>query len=310
MMQKETFTELAIPDLQRRLIILGYKLDDEAEKGLFGEKTAAAVASFKASTGLGYDDVIDQSTWTTLVDASMQIGDRLLYLHMPNFRGRDVGELQAALSSMGFTCTVDNIFGSETEQALREFQVNMSLPVSGILNEESLVAIMRLRHIWEGKRGFFVEGRSPATARSLKALEDTTICVFGRDEPTRAIANRIANLARATTPEAGIVSASSLASDPGNQMLLIGLKQASDSGTSNTNEGDEANVPQVTVREDAAFEEELKEAVVQAQKLQRRVILLVDALASESENLVMNRQSLSTLILDTLCKVLEKPTTE
>lgn len=225
-MHHESNTELAIPELQRRLAMLGYHLGDEAEKGVFGERTATAVAAFKEANDLGFDYVVDQTTWTALKDASMQIGDRLLYLHMPHFRGRDVSELQGALSSMGFACALDGSFGPETEQALRDFQDNMCLDPTGILDDDSLDAILRLRHLWDGKRGFIVAGRVLTAARCATVLEDTCVCVFGTDEATRAIANRVANLARATTVKSRIVSASALATEPGKDMLLVGLEQS------------------------------------------------------------------------------------
>ncbi len=302
-MHQEAHTELAIHDLQRRLTLLGYRLGDEADKGLFGEKTAAAVASFKENTGLGYDDVLDQTTWTALKDASMQIGDRLLYLHMPHFRGRDVGELQGALSSMGFACTPDDNFGPETEQALRDFQSNMGLDSTGLLDNESLAAILRLRHLWDGKRGFFVEGRTLTTARSVDLLKTVSVCVFGIDAGTRAIANRIANLARATTVESGIVSASALATEPSRDMLLIGLEQGEIS--SHERPQGTPEIPVVSLNAAADTKPNIREALRSARNNQNRLTLVIDSKAHEGEDALVYSQELATYILDLLCEALE-----
>lgn len=304
MTRRETHTELAIPDLQRRLAILGYRLGDEAEKGLFGENTAAAVASFKASTGLGSDDVLDQTTWTTIVDASMQMGDRTLYLHMPHFRGRDVGELQGALSSMGFACAVDSIFGPETEQALRDCQQNLLLDASGILDDETLDAILRLQHVWEGKRGFMLEGRSPSSARSHEVLEGASVCFFGNNEQTRAIANRIANLARATTADAGIASAASLETVPGKDMLLIGLEQRDRGSEKPPPEDEDGGLPTAHLMPAPDFEQDFKRAIIRARELQNRLTIVLADHSSEAADQSLEQLQAATLILDSLCAVL------
>jgi len=285
--QQEVHSELAIHDLQRRLAILGYRLADEADKGLFGERTAAAVTAFKVSNGLGSDDTLDQTTWTALKDATMQLGDRPLYLHIPHFRGRDVSELQAALSSMGFACLVDNSFGSETEQALREFQTNMGLLASGIVDAETLSVIARFKHIWEGKRGFFLEGRLPLYARSVEVLEATDICVYGVDEPTRVIANRVANLARATTVDSKLISVAALETAPKKDMLLIGLKQEMGQGDVSL------DTLQLAQAISAAREDKTN-----------RVTIAIDTLSTEGEDISLQRQITAAHILDTLCEAL------
>lgn len=306
MTRKESHTELAIPDLQRRLIMLGYRLGDEAEKGLFGENTAAAVASFKASTGLGTDDVLDQTTWTAIVDASMQMGDRALYLHMPHFRGRDVGELQGALSSMGFACAVDTIFGPETEQALRDCQENLLLTPTGILDDETLDAILRLRHVWEGKRGFLLEGKLPPFARSYEVLERASVCFFGNNESTRAIANRIANLARATTADAGIASAASLETVPGKDMLLIGLEQESSKSKAAREDTVGEGLPTVMLTRNPRFVQELTTAILQARDAQNRLTIVLAEQSLELADQSFKQLQTATLILDMLCSALEQ----
>lgn len=302
-MQREANTELAIPDLQRRLMTLGYRLGDEAEQGLFGEKTAAAVAAFKESTGLGFDDALDQTTWTALKDASMQMGDRLLYLHMPHFRGRDVGCLQGALSSMGFVCVADDSFGPETEQALREFQSNMGLEPSGIFADDSLLTIYRLKHLWEGKRGCFLEGRALQAARSVEVLEASAVCVFGIDEQTRAIANRIANLARATTLKSQIVSVAALSAEPSKDMLLVGLEQGT--GLARGKEDSSPNNKEtqtVLVLSAADVESELIAAVHSARQRQNRITLVVEN--QGRDDATAESQETAARILDLLCKAL------
>ena len=319
---REVHSELAIHDLQRRLAILGYRLGDEASKGLFGELTAAAVTAFKVSNGLGSDDTLDQTTWTALRDATMQMGDRPLYLHIPHFRGRDVAELQAALSSMGFTCFVDSSFGGETEYALGEFQKNMGLRQTGILDTETLGSIQRLRHIWEGKRGFFLEGRLPETARPQKVLEDTLVCVYGIDEPTRVIANRVANLARATTVNSRILSASALETAPKKDMLLVGLRlmpqPESQKGEDKKLKKSRAarlqkqtapecpDAPCVYLSDHEEFVSQFAAAIQTARESTNRVTVIIDTLPTHSEDLNLQRQIIASQVLDVLCRACKR----
>jgi peptidoglycan hydrolase-like protein with peptidoglycan-binding domain len=220
-----TVFDLAVQDVQRRLAVLGYELGDEVDKGLYGEKTLAAISAFKASTQLPEGELLDQATWIALVDASLTMGERSLYLHRPYFQGRDVVMLQGALSSLGFSLAVDGIFGPGTECAVRDFQTSMELPDKGIVGEETFVALQRLRHAWEGKAGVRLEGRSCVPVRDPEILKVQNVCVFGVTEMTRSVAERISNLAHATCEGTKVVSASSLTRPPAKGAWVVGLTE-------------------------------------------------------------------------------------
>ena len=91
----------AVEDVQTRLANLGYAIGD-GERGaqLFGDETAQAVRDFRSAHGLMADDVVDVTCWGKLVDASYKLGDRTLYLRLPNFHGADVKMLQDALNAL------------------------------------------------------------------------------------------------------------------------------------------------------------------------------------------------------------------
>jgi len=55
--------------------------------------------------------------------------------------GSDVTVLQKLLHDLDFAITVDGIFGSETENIIKEFQQKHSLPVTGVASPELLGAI-------------------------------------------------------------------------------------------------------------------------------------------------------------------------
>jgi N-acetylmuramoyl-L-alanine amidase len=134
----------AVRDLQQRLTALG--LDTSAEpRGIFGSQTAVAVEAFQHQRGLPSSGQCDAPTWTALVEAGYQLGDRHLYLRSPMFRGDDVAEMQRALGTLGFNAgRVDGILGPNTERALRDFQRNAGLTADGVCGREVLTSLARL----------------------------------------------------------------------------------------------------------------------------------------------------------------------
>ena len=77
-------------DVQQRLCALGFELGDEGVDGFFGRRTQAALRAFQQRRGLLVDGVVGANTWRELVEAGYELGDRLLYLRVPPFRGDDV----------------------------------------------------------------------------------------------------------------------------------------------------------------------------------------------------------------------------
>lgn len=136
-------------DLQRRLSAAGFAASTDPI-GTFGEGTRAAVAAFQASKGLEPDGLCDVATWSALVEAGFQLGERLLCLRSPMMRGDDVAELQLRLGAMGFDAgRVDGIFGPMTRGAVGEFQRNAGLVSDEVCGPETIGALVRL----EGRGG-------------------------------------------------------------------------------------------------------------------------------------------------------------
>ena len=132
-----------VADVQRRLADLGFPQGVDAP-GSFREGTRAAVEAFQYRRGLRVDGVCGRQTWSALVEAGRQLGDRFLYRRSPMLRGDDVAELQQRLSALGFdTGRVDGIFGDLTSAALGEFQRNAGLPVDGIAGATTVSALLR-----------------------------------------------------------------------------------------------------------------------------------------------------------------------
>lgn len=196
----------AVEDIQRRLHQLGYDLGPTGIDGVFFGRTADAVRAFKATAGMPSDAIVDEDTWSALVDATFTLGDRMLYLRLPHFHGRDVRVLQEALNALGFACgQADGILGTYCERALREFQRNAGLVPDGIVGDETVRAILALRHVWEGKDARAHSAAHVAPARAESVLSHLAFAVSGLDDAGRAIARRVVNLALASTPEARAV---------------------------------------------------------------------------------------------------------
>ncbi len=197
----------AVEDVQSRLVQLGFTIaDDEISEKRFGDTTALAVSSFRGSNELVPGDQVDGACWSALVDASYKLGDRTLYLRLPNFHGADVRALQQALNVLGFGCGGDDgYFGPHTEAALQQFQENVGLFADGMAFQDTFRYIARLRHVWEGKPSVVEAEERIGFARAAEVLENYKIAVCGEDPIARSVASRMWNIASATTETSGMV---------------------------------------------------------------------------------------------------------
>lgn len=199
----------AVEDVQTRLASLGYAIDEhELEGSDYGASTAKAVSDFRVASGLATGDEVDSVCWSALVDASYKLGDRTLYLRLPNFHGADVRALQQALNVLGFACGIDDgYFGPHTEAALQQFQENVGLFADGMAFQDTFNYIKRLHHVWKDKPSVVnidSEARS-GFARAASVLEHVNVAVGGEDAIARNIASRIWNIATATTENSGVI---------------------------------------------------------------------------------------------------------
>lgn len=133
-----------VRDLQRRLSRAGLPVAPDAP-GSFGDATEAAVSAFQGRSGLEVTGICDGPTWSVLVEAGYQLGDRLLYHRTPMLRGDDVTALQRRLSELGFQSDrVDGIFGPNTAAAVESFQRNMGLVTDSVVGPDVLDQLRRL----------------------------------------------------------------------------------------------------------------------------------------------------------------------
>ena len=197
----------AVEDIQERLRSLGYEIDEEeCSEQSFGRSTATAVARFRLDNGLPLGEEIDTPTWMALVDECYQLGDRTLYLRLPNYHGNDVRQLQERLNILGFSCgEPDGIYGVHTEAAVKLFQESIGVLADGMAFPDTFDAIERLRHVWAGKPA---AGPHPmggmGFARAASVLEGADISITADDPISRNVAGRLWNLAHATVDDCGL----------------------------------------------------------------------------------------------------------
>ena len=197
----------AVEDIQERLESLGYEIDAaETKDASFGPSTGTAVARFRLDHGLSLGKEVDAPTWIALVDECYQLGDRTLYLRLPNFHGNDVRQLQERLNILGFSCgEPDGVYGVHTEAAVKLFQESIGVLADGMAFPDTFDAIERLKHVWAGKPA---AGPHPmggmGFARAASVLETARISITADDPISRNIAGRIWNLAHATVDDCGL----------------------------------------------------------------------------------------------------------
>jgi N-acetylmuramoyl-L-alanine amidase len=149
-----------VSDVQVRLHALGYELGREGVDGFFGPRTRIALRTFQQRRGLVVDGILGANAWRELVEAGYGLGERLLYLRMPNLRGDDVLALQVKLNRLGFNAGPERgVFDGTVENAVIEFQRNAGLPVDGIIGEDTLRKLDALRKAESGNEGMKIPDR-------------------------------------------------------------------------------------------------------------------------------------------------------
>jgi N-acetylmuramoyl-L-alanine amidase len=175
----------AVRDIQARLAALGYHIEP-GEYGEFGVTTEQGVREFQQRRQLMVDGRVGDDTWNELVEAGYSLGDRVLYLRFPFYRGDDVRTLQSALNLLGFDAgREDGILGERTERAVLEFQRNVGLPPDGIVGTTSVDALRRLRPVGPGPGRADVR-EAEALRRLSATLEGARIAIdpgHGPGEP-------------------------------------------------------------------------------------------------------------------------------
>jgi N-acetylmuramoyl-L-alanine amidase len=172
-----------VEDVQRRLADLGHRCPDDP--GVFGTGTLGAIRTFQQLRGLDADGIVGDDTWRALVGASFRLGDRMLYVTRPLLYGDDVRDLQRRLSRLGFDAGYDDgLFGPQTFDALREFQLNVGLAVDGIAGPTTVDLLARLHRRHQEAPAFAVREREQLRHPTRPSVAGARIMVDPAHSPT------------------------------------------------------------------------------------------------------------------------------
>lgn len=289
----------AVEDVQTRLASLGYAIDEhELEGSDYGASTAKAVSDFRVVSGLATGDEVDSVCWSALVDASYKLGDRTLYLRLPNFHGADVRALQQALNVLGFACGIDDgYFGPHTEAALQQFQENVGLFADGMAFQDTFNYIKRLHHVWKDKPSVVnidSEARS-GFARAASVLEHVNVAVGGEDAIARTIASRIWNIASATTENSGVVLYDSEEPQDMDVIFVLASEPLPESA---------APVATITLAECTNLSQRIRTAIAASTQKPARVRFELTGLTRYGTFTSSDAQTLAIRLLDGVCDAL------
>ena len=289
----------AVEDVQTRLASLGYAIDEhELEGSDYGASTAKAVSDFRVASGLATGDEVDSVCWSALVDASYKLGDRTLYLRLPNFHGADVRALQQALNVLGFACGIDDgYFGPHTEAALQQFQENVGLFADGMAFQDTFNYIKRLHHVWKDKPSVVnidSEARS-GFARAASVLEHVNVAVGGADAIARNIASRIWNIASATTENSGVVLYDSEEPQDMDVIFVVASEPLPESA---------APVATITLAECTNLSQRIRTAIAASTQKPARVRFELTGLTRYGTFTSSDAQTLAIRLLDGVCDAL------
>lgn len=153
--------------LQTALTRAGY--DPGAINGVFGAQTERAVRQFQRVLGLPQDGIVGPRTWAFLMPFVNESDPDVL---RRGSRGPMVVRLQNGLNRAGFNVgTVDGLFGTRTQAAVRAFQRSVGLPETGVVDLNTwllLAPFLDSRDILlrRGDRGMLVRIAQTALARA------------------------------------------------------------------------------------------------------------------------------------------------
>ncbi len=111
--------------------------------GIFGLLTDASVRDFQRAAAIEVDGLVDEETWIEInrvVDEGIDLRPEVIA--RLGDRGLIVIEIQGLLSQAGFSPgSIDGIFGSRTESAVRSFQSSEGLGVDGLVDGPTFDAL-------------------------------------------------------------------------------------------------------------------------------------------------------------------------
>lgn len=119
-----------VMELQERLVEIGYLVSDEFTEH-FGSSTKQAVERFQLLNGFEVNGRVDTELWNKIFS-----NDYVEYTLQEGMQGDDIYELQERLRDLGYiSFAPTGYYGTDTASALKVFQENHNLTVSGKIDE-------------------------------------------------------------------------------------------------------------------------------------------------------------------------------
>jgi peptidoglycan hydrolase-like protein with peptidoglycan-binding domain len=123
--------------LQRRLFAAGFA--PGPVDGLYGPRTASAVARFQTASGLAADGIAGPRTLAALTPPMATVYPGAGY----DGGSRLVRHLQRLLAQAGYSPgRIDGVYGPQTEHAVRQFQATHRLPSDGIAHPQTFISLV------------------------------------------------------------------------------------------------------------------------------------------------------------------------
>lgn len=164
---KSGMTHEDVKELQEHLVDLKY-LDLNETTTYYGEQTIKAVMDFQLDHGLNADGVFGQDSFDVLQE--LVYFEPLVYnrLLKEEVSGEDVQALQERLKALGFLDieNTTNYYGSQTVEAVTNFQKAYGLTTDGIAGRETIETI---------NNAFINKGRKPRPKSSRGASRNSSL---------------------------------------------------------------------------------------------------------------------------------------
>ncbi len=160
----------SVATVRATLASLGHIAPDlvtEDVDAIYGDDLYDAVRSFQQTRGLIVDGIVGPMTLRSLTDARWKLGDRTLaYALSAPMTGDDVLALQERLAELGYnTGQTDAVFGSRTDESVREFQRHRGLPDDGVFGQDTFRELRRMGRMVTGGRPHFLREQEKARQR-------------------------------------------------------------------------------------------------------------------------------------------------
>ena len=132
--------------MQEKLLKLGYDLGPDGADGDFGSMTEAAVRKLQSKYGLEVDGIVGAETTKKIDDLLKEDhhenpDDSVPYIGINEIslgsKGVQVKLAQSALSCLGYSVSIDGIFGNEFEKKIKDFQLSKAIRTDGIVGRET-----------------------------------------------------------------------------------------------------------------------------------------------------------------------------